>query len=588
MALPFSPKLRLAPLWPAVAAIVAAAATAIALLPEPLADEGARELERTLELVVPALPPPVAGLAAPEDALQQRVLALAAGSGFRITVVSLAGVVLADTAVERERLAAVENHRSRPEIAQALSRGTGRAHRRSPTTGEDSVYAARLVTGADGAAWIARLARPIGSFDVVRGHLVRVELVAALVAGLAAWLISHWLTRSLFRPLTTLIGAADELASGGDRRAISIPEASELATLGRALERLAREKDRQIAAVAAERDHLHATVASMSEGVLVADGRGVPRLVNPAFRRLFGIALDAAAEQTLDLAREPRLVDLVAAVSRSEHPAVIELERLEPAPHTVALLASPLTGSGGAVVLARDLSESEQLHKMRRDFVANVSHELRTPLAAIRGCAETLVDGAVDDRETALRFSGRILEQCRRLGELLEDLLTLSRLESSAPLRATQPLALVDLAAEAVESAGERAAARGVRVALEAPAAVSVTGDAEGILRLLSNLLDNAIKYNRAGGSVVLRVERDDGAAVLTVADDGIGIAAAHLPRIFERFYRVDPARSREEGGTGLGLAIVKHVAQAHGGGVEVESELGRGSTFRVTLPGAT
>jgi two-component system phosphate regulon sensor histidine kinase PhoR len=585
MPLPYSPKLRLAALWPALAAIVAAAATAIVLLPAPLAEEGTRELAHTLALVLPALPAPVAGIAAADRDLQARISTLAAGTGFRVTIVSLDGVVLADTAVAPERLAAVENHRQRPEIAQALARGTGSAHRPSPTTGDDSVYAARLVTGADGAAWVVRLARPIRSLAAARRQLVRVELVAALVAGLTAWLVSLWLTRSLFRPLASLIASADALASGAGRREIEAPDAPELATLARALERLAREKDRQIAAVAAERDHLQATVASMSEGVLVTDAQGVPRLANAAFRRLFGIAMGEAAERALDLARDPRLVDLVAAVLRHSQPAAVDVERLEPAPHTVALLASPLAGNGGAVVLARDLSERERLDRMRRDFVANVSHELRTPLAAIRGCAETLVDGAAEDAATARRFSERILEQCRRLGDLLEDLLTLSRLESTAPVRATEPVALVELAAEAIESVRDRAAAKGVRLALAAPGAVSVVGDAEGLLRLLSNLLDNAIKYNHDGGDVELRVEREDGQAMITVADSGIGIAPLYLPRIFERFYRVDAARSREAGGTGLGLAIVKHVAQAHGGRVEVESELGRGSTFRVILP---
>jgi two-component system phosphate regulon sensor histidine kinase PhoR len=589
MAIPFSPKLRLAPLWPALAAIVAAAATAIALLPAPLAEEAARDLEQSLELVAPFLPPVDGALTAPDAALQRRLLAVSAGTDYRLTVVARDGTVLADTATRLEDLPRLENHLARPEIAAALTRGSGTSWRRSPTIGLDSVYAARLASAPDGAAWVVRLARPVQSFAAVRGSLVRVELVAAVVAGLVAWAISAWFTRSLFRPLSRLIAAADHLAAGGAWRPIEVPDAGDLATLGRALERIARTNERQVAAIAAERDHLRATVASMREGVLVVGRDAVPELVNPAFRALFGIVADAEPRDVLDLAREPRLGDLVAGVLRSGQPAGLEIERHEPSPRTVALHASPLAspdpGRAGAVLLARDLSERERLHQIRRDFVANVSHELKTPLAAIRGYAETLVDGAVEEPETARRFSARILDQCRRLGELLDDLLTLSRLESTEPFRATAPVELAELAAEAVDLVAERAAARRVAVTLAAAEPLTVDGDAEGLLRLLSNLLDNAVKYNREGGAVEVRLTRDDGLARLEVRDEGIGIPPAHLPRIFERFYRVDRGRTREEGGTGLGLAIVKHVAQAHGGRVEVTSEPGRGSTFRVLLP---
>ena len=237
------------------------------------------------------------------------------------------------------------------------------------------------------------------------------------------------------------------------------------------------------------------------------------------------------------------------------------------------------------MLVVRDVTETERLHRMRREFVANVSHELKTPLSAIQGYAETLVDGALDERATALRFSERILEQCRRLGELLDDLLTLSRLEGAESIRGPERLDLRELAVEATELVLQRAAAKPVSLELEPGASPAVAGDWEGLLRLLTNLLDNAIKYNHPGGSVRVSLGSNDGSAVIEVTDSGIGIPAAHLPRIFERFYRVDKGRAREEGGTGLGLAIVKHVAQAHKGRVEVESTLGAGSTFRVYLP---
>jgi two-component system phosphate regulon sensor histidine kinase PhoR len=317
----------------------------------------------------------------------------------------------------------------------------------------------------------------------------------------------------------------------------------------------------------------------------VVDERGRAQLANRAFRALLGLPADAGVRELLDLAREPRLNDLIAEAVRSGEPRSAEVDRTDPVTCTLSLFANPLALGGGAVVVARDITETEQLHRMRKDFVANVSHELKTPLSAIRGYAETLVDGAVDERATALRFSERILEQCRRLGELLDDLLTLSRLESAASIREPERVDLRELAAEAAALAAPRAAAKPVSVELAPGASPVIDGDWEGLLRLLTNLLDNAIKYNHPGGSVRIELGEQAGLATIAVADSGIGIPPAQLGRIFERFYRVDKGRAREEGGTGLGLAIVKHVAQAHKGRIEVESVLGAGTTFRVLIP---
>lgn len=251
----------------------------------------------------------------------------------------------------------------------------------------------------------------------------------------------------------------------------------------------------------------------------------------------------------------------------------------------VAIACCVIIAGVGFVLVA--VEQERRLSAQKSEFVANVSHELKTPLSAIRGYAETLVDGALDERATALRFSERILDQCRRLGALLDDLLTLSRLEGAEPFRDIERVDLREVAGQAAELVAAAAGERKVAVGLVPGGPVTVDGDADGLLRLAANLLDNAVKYNRPGGRVDVRIERRGDSAVLEVADDGIGIASVHLSRLFERFYRVDKGRSRDEGGTGLGLAIVKHVAQAHGGRVEVDSEPGRGSTFRVVLPAA-
>ena len=586
MALPFSPKLRLAPLWPAAAALLLVAVLALLLLPGPLAGGAARELQETLRLLTGSIPLPEPGTGEAQPDIQRRLRELASGTSYRISVIALDGTVIADSERSLEQVRAMDNHLARPEVADALARGEGLAVRRSDTVGVDTAYAARLVPGPDGSgAAIVRLALPLSSLGSVRRQLAEMLLLSAAVAAAMVLLLSWWLTRRLFQPLSDLIGIAHRMGEGDYGARFSVPEASELATLGRALERIAAHAQRQISAVEAERDHLSATVTSMSEGVLVTDRQGRARLVNPALREMFGLSRGAEAASVLDLARQPRLEDLIASVLASRRSGSIELELLEPTPRSLALFASSLGGGEGVVVVARDVTEAEQLNRVRKDFVANVSHELKTPLSAIRGYAETLVDGAIDERATAMRFSERILEQCHRLGDLLDDLLTLSRLEGTEPFRAVERVDLRELAAEAVELVAARAAAKQVEVGVDEGPSPAVEGDPDGLIRLISNLLDNAIKYNRPGGEVRLRLAEHEGQALLEVRDTGIGIPLVHQSRIFERFYRVDKGRAREEGGTGLGLAIVKHVAQAHQGRVEVESEPGEGSTFRVLLP---
>src|SRR6202035_3240484 len=342
-----------------------------------------------------------------------------------------------------------------------------------------------------------------------------------------------------------------------------------------------------------------------SEGVLVVGGDGRALLANPAFRRLFDLERDrqVAGRPLLEIVRQPELARLVDDTLRLGRAGSVEIEVQAPERRSLHLASAALDAvgegdapgamrerrapAGSAVVVARDTTEFTRLIEMRRDFVANVSHELKTPLSAIRGYAETLRDGALAEPATAGRFTERILFQCRRLQALLDDLLTLSRLESLEHSPEREPVDLNDLVQRAVELLARPAAEKGVEVELAAGErpVPPLPGDPEGLERLVVNLLDNAVKYNHPGGKVFLRLAERDGAAVLEVEDTGIGIPQEALPRIFERFYRVDKGRAREEGGTGLGLAIVKHLAQSHGGHVEVESRMGRGTTSRVFLP---
>jgi two-component system phosphate regulon sensor histidine kinase PhoR len=438
---------------------------------------------------------------------------------------------------------------------------------------------------------ILRLAQPLAQIEALRGSIATAMALALLAAGLAILLTSLWIDRRLFRPYYSLIQGAGELASGRIRR-VPLPDEEELAALAMALNHLAETAEAQFAAVRDERDHLMTILASMSEGVLVVEGDGRARLVNPAFRRLFDLGdpgVEVAGRTVLELLRQPELARIVNDTLRlgEAQSGGIELQSPE---HRTLLLASAALAGGerGAVVVARDTTEMTRLADMRRDFVANVSHELKTPLAAIRGYAETLRDGALDEPPTARRFTERILQHCRRLQALLDDLLTLSRLESVAGIEnsaTSEPVDLNAVVQRAVDLLAATARERQVTVEVEEETLPELRGDADSIERMVLNLLDNAIKYNLPDGEVLLRLAQADQHAVLEVSDTGIGIPQESLARIFERFYRVDKGRSRDEGGTGLGLAIVKHVVQAHGGQVDVESRVGKGTTFRVRLP---
>jgi two-component system phosphate regulon sensor histidine kinase PhoR len=580
------PKLRLAPLWPALAALAVGGAFLWFLLPGLFEHAASVQLFDTLRILTPIVERRVAETPA-DPTLKTWVRQLAADSGLRVTLIRSDGVVIADSTVSPERVAAMENHRRRPEVREALARGSGMSVRTSATTGDTYVYAARTLAGPRGEALILRLAEPLEQLQALQGRLAASLALAALVAGLAILVTSLWLDRRLFRPLSRLIADARDIAAGRASR-VHVPDEDELAALALALNRLAATAEEQFEAVRKERDQLQQILASMSEGVLVVGPDGRALMINPAFYRLFDLAGDFTGRPVLEIIRHPGFARLIEATLREGEPQSAQIELAVPDRRTLLLASSPLTlgGQHGAVVATRDTTDLTRVADMRKDFVANVSHELKTPLAAIRGFAETLRDGALDEPAVARRFTERIVSQCRRLQELLDDLLTLSRLEGVAPALEREPVALAAVVHRAVELIAAAAREKKVSIEVEAEEPLPpVLGDPDGLERLVLNLLDNAIKYNRPEGRVTVRLSRTDGEALLEVIDTGIGIPPESIPRLFERFYRVDKGRAREEGGTGLGLAIVKHVAQTHGGQVDVESRAGQGSTFRVRLP---
>lgn len=408
----------------------------------------------------------------------------------------------------------------------------------------------------------------------------RALLSASILAIAAALGLAAVAGRSIARPLVSLTAAARDLANGLPPR---IPPSGirEVDGLGEALRQMNRQLGDRLAEAQRTQAGSTAIVDAMIEGIIAADQRGRVTLANPAARRLLGYAPDAVLPELRTLFRVKAAREVVDAVLEggAVHDREIELDD-----RVLALNARPLA-EGGAVLVLHDLTEIRRLEAIRRDFVANVSHELKTPLTSIAGYAETLAGGDVPPA-LAARFLETIRANASRMQRLVDDLLDLSRIESGRWIPRREVVTIAPLVAETVALLADRIEARGVRIETRvAEGAATMTGDADALRQVLTNLLGNAIRYTPEGGQVAVTVRRDGPQVELAVADTGTGIPGEHLPRIFERFYRVDPARSREEGGTGLGLAIVKHLVEAHGGRVTAESALGRGTTIRSWWP---
>ena len=358
-------------------------------------------------------------------------------------------------------------------------------------------------------------------------------------------------------------------------------EAGEIGELAGALNQMSQQLETRLRELTSEKAHLAGILASMTEGVLVVDAAGKIRLLNAALRQTFGLTDAALGKTVLEVFRDAGLAELIAAA-----PATHELTFLQPANRVFAVQADQLTGTTGSVVVFHDITRLKQLENVRKDFVANVSHELRTPLAVIKGYVETLLDEEPPPADTGRQFLETVQRHTRRLEILIDDLLSISALESQQLQLDCKPVSIRVTAGAVVEELSLCARVKDIAVTLELPADLpTVRADAQRLHQVFVNLLDNAVKYTPVGGCVRVNAMAKTGTIEVCVADNGPGIAAEHLPWIFERFYRVDKARSRELGGTGLGLAIVKHIIQAHGGKVWVESELERGSRFYFSLP---
>ncbi len=399
-----------------------------------------------------------------------------------------------------------------------------------------------------------------------------------------------WLTRVALEPIMCITEVAGRIARGELTARAPAGSRGTLGELGDALNAMADQLERQLQELKSQGSQAQAILESMGEGVLALDADGRILWLNGSAQRLLGAGTSQAAGKRLtDLFRQPDIEELVRETATHQRPSAREVHVFSPDERVVRAQSTPCAGgpsSAAMVVVAQDVTEIKRLERVRREFVANVSHELKTPLTAIKGLLETLLSGALEDAANNRRFVTLIDEDATRLGRLIDDLLELSQIESKADVLALQAVLLRPLLEDLARTLRPRADARQVTLHLEVTAdAPPVQGDPDRLRQIFSNLLDNAIKFNKPGGRVTVRAAVDGPSLRVNVQDTGTGIPEADLPRIFERFYRVDKARSRELGGTGLGLAIVKHLIELHQGRVTVESRPGQGSTFTVTLP---
>ena len=496
-------------------------------------------------------------------------------TGHRVTLIDSTGVVLGDSDFDEPRLGALDNHRSRPEVRDAMASGSGQARRMSASAGDEELYVAvRMPIG------ISRVSVRTRTVDEIFARS-RVDILLVGVGAILAVTVFGWFfSRSITKPIIELRDVTQSLAAGDLSRRPALSAPGEVGDLARAIHRLAEQLGARLATLEAEESLLTELFDSLTEGAIAVDSSRQVMRINDVGRSLAGVD----GEVPFPVDRLPDNADLRTALQLALSGEVVEPREVTLAERVVSLVARPLT-DGGAVLAMYDLTPVRRLEQVRSDFVANVSHELRTPLTIVGGYAETLVEDSDMTRANRHAFLQTILSNTRRMQRIVDDLLDLSRIESGGwrPNPAWSPIP--DVVADVMAAVKRSATEKAVEVRADiAPDAERVFADPTALRQVIGNLVENAVRHTTEGTvSVVAR--RLGNQITIAVTDTGVGIPSNHLPRIFERFYRVDPGRSREQGGTGLGLAIVRHLVEAHGGVATAESVAGAGTTIMSTWP---
>jgi two-component system phosphate regulon sensor histidine kinase PhoR len=505
--------------------------------------------------------------------------------GARVTFIAATGAVLGDSEVSREMLPTVENHASRAEVVGALAGDHGQAVRRSATTGIETMYVAVRVSA--GPVAVARVALPL---DLVEQRLgtIRRQALTGLLAGAGVAVVLTWITSLLLnRRLRAVADTARRYREGDFTQPGRDHGRDEIGVVAGVLDETARQLGARLAALTREQAHIRAILIGMIEGVVLLDADGRLVLMNPAARAMLRTSGDTEGLHYLELVRQPDVTRQLAGALRGEAPDPVEVALEAGSRQTFVANTVPVARErgGGAVLVLHDITALRRADQVRRDFVANVSHELRTPLTAIRGYVEALLDTTADPADSR-RFLEIVARHSERMERLVRDLLRLARLDAGQELLERVPGPLAAIVAGVERDLDSQLSAKRQQVAVTvAPDAATVLADPAKLHDILRNLLENASNYAPDGSTLEIDARREADGLAITVADRGPGIPESDLPRIFERFYRVDRSRTRDPGGTGLGLSIVRHLVELHGGSVRAANRTGGGAIITVTLP---
>ncbi len=526
-----------------------------------------------------------------EAAVDKLSKAAGARTDTRITVVLPSGRVVGDS---QEAPALMENHAARPEIHQALFGKIGQSVRYSATLSQSMMYVAVPIEQRGRTLAVIRTAIPLDRFDRKLASIQKTIFLAGLLVALMAALVSYVVARRIARPIEEVRKGAERFARGELTYAIPPPKSKEMVMLVNALTQMAADLNNRIQTVDRQHSELAAVLSSMQEGVIALNMDEELINVNQAAAGMFKFKpADAIGRSIQEVIRNPQLHRFVQQALGGEGDAEGEIRIYQEEERILGTHSSPLRESGGkrigTLIVFHDITRLRRLETMRREFAANVSHEIKTPLTAIKGFVETLQSGAMNKPEEAGRFLKIIENHANRLTAIIEDLMKLSEIEQKGQTRSIglkrEPIE--PIVRSAVEVCRVRADEKNIAIELMCGKSLAAEVNAHFLEQAVVNLVDNAVKYSETGSKVRVHAEKNGEGVDIRIEDQGIGIPGSHLPRLFERFYRVDKSRSRKEGGTGLGLAIVKHIIQAHGGTIDVDSTLGKGSTFIIHLPPA-
>ncbi len=526
-----------------------------------------------------------------DEQLQKRVLSTGRKIGTRLTVIAADGTVIADS--EKDP-AAMDNHVNRPEIVMAKTKGTGTITRFSRTTNSHRMYLASSVIDGTKLIGYVRTSLPLTVIDQRLSELRWIIFMSTTAAAVVALILGLLLSHHIVKPLIVMTCVVQKAARGEPAEKLSTLRSDELGDLAKAFNQLIAYSQSRMEMLTTDRNKLSVILSGMVEGVIAVDREERILHMNEAAGKLLQLTPQNTLERPIsDVVQIRELSDILedAITKETDFQRKIELKIASMKRHIEMRASALRDGNGnlvGAVVVLYDVTKLYQLEAIRRDFVANASHELKTPVTAIRMVIETLIDDETLSCEMQNEFLNRVRNQSLRLSSIINDLLTLSRIESKSDDIKHAPFDLRDCIRSAEALLSPLGKKKEVSMDFTLPGqSVEIIGNKQEMSEVVDNLIDNALKYSQPGGSIKVSLIQNGQKAILEVTDTGIGISPKDQQRIFERFYQVDKVRSRESGGTGLGLSIVKHIVQAHQGTIEVESSLGAGSTFRVTLPAA-